>query len=60
MTIAQITIAATVDLHMDGGSWPTDMSNAEKLAGWLALANQEPELVVEQLAPKFQITGELK
>lgn len=57
MTIAKITIAATVELHMDGGSWPTDMNDAEKLAGWLAAANQDHDQVIKDLRPKFYITG---
>lgn len=55
MTTATITFKAK--LNMDSPLWPENMTDLEKLQGWLFAARQEPEVAMKNM--EFEIDGEI-
>ncbi len=57
MTIAKII--ATYEINLDSDAWPINMTDQEKLTGWLFAARQEPEVAFMHLVPD-EIEGRLE
>jgi len=56
MTYAIITF--TAKFNMDSACWPENMTNEEKLQGWIFAARLEPQVAMQCLT--FDITGRLE
>ena len=56
MTTAIITFTAKLDLN--SACWPENMTDEEKLQGWIFAARLEPQVAMQCLT--FDITGRLE
>jgi hypothetical protein len=56
MTTAIITFTAKLELNYP--LWPIEMTDEEKLQGWIFAARLEPQVAMQCLT--FDITGELE